>query len=71
MRLLTHVDTPGVGAFAGSYSPNGRWIVFRHENLNTERFALVKVRPNGRERTVIARMPFAPRFIDWGTQPHS
>ncbi|CAN5659264.1 hypothetical protein BH18ACT15_BH18ACT15_12190 [soil metagenome] len=69
MRLLSRAKGPGIGAFTGSYSPDNRWIVFRHENLNTERFGLYKIRPDGSDRTLIALMPFAPRFIDWGPQP--
>jgi Tol biopolymer transport system component len=68
-RLLSRAQGSGIGAFTGSYSPNGRWIVFRHENLNTERFGLYKIRPDGSDRTLIAPMPFAPRGIDWGPQP--
>lgn len=70
-RELTHLDHKGVGAFAGSFSPNGRWIVFRLENLNTETFGLWKMHPDGSDRTLIASLPFAPRSIDWGPQPGS
>ena len=71
LRMLTTIDRPDVGAFVGSYSPNGRWIVLRHENLATERFRLFKMRPDGSHRTLIAELPFAPRFIDWGSSPSS
>jgi Tol biopolymer transport system component len=70
LLMLTSYTGGGRGAFAGSYSPDGSWIVFRVENLKRERFALLKMRPDGSERTLIARMPFAPRHIDWGpSQP--
>ena len=69
LRLLTTIDQAESGAFAGSYSPNGRWIVFRVENLVTERFRLFKMRPDGSNRTLIADLPFAPRHIDWGSPP--
>lgn len=69
MQMLTAVNRPDVGAFAGSYSPNGRWIVFRQENLATERFRLFKMRPDGSHRVLIAELPFAPRHIDWGASP--
>ena len=69
LQMLTTIDREESGAFAGSYSPNGRWIVFRIENLTTERFRLVKMRPDGSNRTLIAELPFAPRHIDWGPVP--
>jgi Tol biopolymer transport system component len=69
MRVLTHVHRDGVGALAGSYSPDGRWIVFRIENQNTGTYRLWKMRPDGSDRTMIASLPFSPRGIDWGPQP--
>jgi Tol biopolymer transport system component len=69
MRILTHVDRPGVGAAAGSYSPNGRWIAFKIENSNTGTHRLMKMRPDGSDRTMIASLPASPRGIDWGQQP--
>ena len=69
LRLLTHFSDGQRGAFAGSYSPDGRWIVMRIENRETQRFALVKIHPDGSGRTLIARLPFSPRFIDWGPRP--
>lgn len=69
LRMLTTIDRAESGAFAGSYSPDGRWIVFRVENLSTERFRLFKMRPDGSHRTLIAALPFAPRGIDWGPHP--
>jgi Tol biopolymer transport system component len=69
LRMLTSYSGGAVGAFAGSYSPNGRWIVFRVENLALESFRLFKMRPDGSNRTLIARLPFAPRGSDWGPHP--
>ena len=69
LRMLTTIDWAESGAFAGSYSPNGRWIVFRVENLVTERFQLFKMRPDGSHRALIAALPFAPRGSDWGSSP--
>jgi Tol biopolymer transport system component len=69
LRLLTHLSDGQRGAFAGSYSPNGRWIAMRVENRETQRFALVKIHPDGSGRKLIARLPFSPRFIDWGPRP--
>ncbi len=69
MRILTHVDRAGVGAAAGSYSPNGRWIAFKIFNSNTGTNRLWKMRADGSERTRIASLPASPRGIDWGQQP--
>jgi Tol biopolymer transport system component len=69
LRMLTHYSGGLRGAFAGSYSPNGRWIVYRVENLERENYRLFKVHPDGSDRTLIAKLPFAPRGIDWGSRP--
>ena len=63
---LTHFTGGTRGAFAGSYSPDGRWIVYRVENLEQESYRMVKVHPDGTGRTLIARLPFSPRGMDWG-----
>ena len=36
---------------------------------STSTFELFKIRPDGTRRALIAQLPFAPRFIDWGTNP--
>jgi Tol biopolymer transport system component len=69
LRLLTHYKGGKQGAFAGSYSPDGRWIVFRVENLKRERFRLYRMRPDGTHRKLIKRLPFGPRTSDWGPAP--
>jgi Tol biopolymer transport system component len=60
------VDLGKRGAFAGSYSPNGRWIVFRIENLKRGSFRLYKMHPDGSHRKLIKKLPFAFRTVDWG-----
>jgi Tol biopolymer transport system component len=67
LRYLTHYTAGGAAAFTGSYSPDGQWIVFRHQTKSTSTFGLFKIRPDGTQRALIAELPFAPRFIDWGT----
>jgi Tol biopolymer transport system component len=69
LRLLTHFSDGQRGGFTGSYSPDGRWIVFRIQNRETQRFALFKMHPDGSGKKLIARFPFSPRFIDWGPRP--
>ena len=69
LRFLTHYNAGGASAFTGSYSPDGQWIVIRHQTKSTSTFGLFKIRPDGTQRALIAELPFAPRFIDWGTHP--
>ncbi len=65
IRYLTHYASADQRALAGTYSPDGRWIVYRHEH--GDRSALVIVRPNGTDRhTLLPLSSFRPRFIDWG-----
>jgi Tol biopolymer transport system component len=69
LRLLTDHRGGESGAFTGSYSPNGRRIVYRFENPDRKRFRLFKMHPDGTHRKLIKRLPFAPRFSDWGPRP--
>ncbi len=64
-RMVTHYKGGDVSAFVGSYSPDGRWIVFR---LNDHgQVGLFKIHPDGTHlRTIIPLSSFRPRFIDWG-----
>jgi Tol biopolymer transport system component len=58
----------GKNAFAGSYSPNGRRIVFRFEQR--DKAALATIGRNGRHlRLLTKRSENKPRYIDWGTAP--
>jgi Tol biopolymer transport system component len=69
LRMLTHYTGGEKGAYAGSYSPDGRWIVFRVENLERESFRLFKMHPDGTHRKLIRKFPFASRNSDWGARP--
>jgi len=70
LRFVTDYRDPQVRAFVGSYSPDGRWIVFRLE-VN-DQFGLYKIHPDGTHmRPILGLSDFAPRFIDWGpASPH-
>jgi Tol biopolymer transport system component len=67
LEELTHVSGKRREAIAGSYSPNGRWIVFRFDNY--DRFRLMKMRPGGGHKTLIERMRLKQRGMDWGARP--
>jgi Tol biopolymer transport system component len=68
LRLLTHFQGQDLAAFAGSYSPDGRWIVFRIEDHGL--FGLFKMHPDGTHvTTIIPLSSFKPRVIDWGARP--
>jgi len=68
LRLVTQYQGGDISAFVGSYSPDGRWIVFR---LNDHgQFGLFKIHPDGTHlKTIIPLSSFRPRFIDWGPRP--
>jgi Tol biopolymer transport system component len=65
LKYLTDNQTPDQRAFAGSYSPNGKWIVFRQER--GDQSALMVVRTNGQGlHAILPFSDFRPRSIDWG-----
>jgi Tol biopolymer transport system component len=66
VRQLTHASGDA-SAISGTYSPNGRWIVYRRETPNG--YAQWKMHPDGTHKTLIRHLPFAPRSQDWGPRP--
>jgi Tol biopolymer transport system component len=66
LRELTHLSGKTREAIAGSYSPNGRWIVFRFDNF--DHYRLMKMRPGGGHKTLIERMRLKQRGMDWGAR---
>lgn len=68
LHFLIHTHDPAVNAFAGSYSPDGRYIVFRLEDHG--QFALMKMRSDGSHvKQILGFSSFRPRGSDWGARP--
>ena len=68
LRLITHYEGGDVQALVGSYSPDGRWIVFRLEDHGLS--GLYKMHPDGSHiRVILPLSSFKPRVIDWGAKP--
>jgi Tol biopolymer transport system component len=64
-RALTHFHDGVTNAYLGSYSPDGRWLVFRLEKDGL--FGLYRIRPDGSGmRAILPLSDFRPRYIDWG-----
>ena len=65
LHCLTHYESQDVKALVGSYSPDGRYIVFRLEDHGV--YALMSMRADGSHlRTILPFSTFRPRGIDWG-----
>jgi Tol biopolymer transport system component len=68
LMYVTHNQTPDQRAFAGGYSPNGKWIVFRQES--GDQSAMMVIRTDGQGmHAILPFSDFRPRFIDWGPVP--
>ena len=68
LMYLTDNRTPDQRAFAGGYSPNGKWIVYRQEI--GDQAALMVMRTEGQGgHAILPFSDFHARFIDWGPVP--
>ncbi len=66
-RRLTHFHDGQTNAYFGSYSPDGRWLVFRLEKDGL--FGLYRMHPDGSHvRQILSLSPFRPSLIDWGSR---
>jgi TolB protein len=64
---LTHYKHGLPQAYAGSFSPDGKWIVIRIEDAKG--FHLARIRPNGTGLHVISNSRQPQRSSAWGTHP--
>lgn len=70
LRHVTAFHDPTTNAYLGSYSPDGKWLVFRLESHGL--FGLYRMHPDGSHRQAILPLSsFRPSLIDWGTQPEN
>jgi Tol biopolymer transport system component len=66
-RYLTHFHDGVTNAYLGSYSPDGRWLVYRLEKEGL--FGLYRIHPDGTgKRVILPLSEFRPRYIDWGPE---
>jgi Tol biopolymer transport system component len=65
LREVTHFRGGDITAYAGSYSPDGRHVVYRREA--TDDYSLVVARSDGTHpRTILHSATLRPRGSDWG-----
>jgi Tol biopolymer transport system component len=65
LHKLTHYRSFNVDPLLGTYSPDGKWIVYRLEDHGQS--SLLRMHPDGTSvRTILPPSDFRPRFIDWG-----
>jgi Tol biopolymer transport system component len=68
LKYLTDNQTPDQRALAQSYSPNGKWIVFRQES--GDQSAMMVMRTDGQGmHAILPFSDFRPRSMDWGPVP--
>ena len=66
-RMLTHYHQGHLSAFTGSFSPDGRWIVFRLQNNDTGQSWLKVMRTDGsHQHTIFHQDGVRARSSDWG-----
>lgn len=67
ITMLTHFSGGRFSAFAGSFSPDGRWIVYRLQDNDAGTSSLHVMRTDGsHDHEIFSQDGVRARFIDWG-----
>jgi Tol biopolymer transport system component len=66
-KQLTNFTGGSKNAFAGSFSPDGKKVVFRLED--GEKYSVAVINLATRQITRLTTSSEKPRFLDWGTHP--
>jgi Tol biopolymer transport system component len=66
-KQLTNFTGGSKNAFAGSFSPDGKKVVFRLED--GEKYSVAVMNLATRQITRLTTSSEKPRFLDWGTHP--
>jgi Tol biopolymer transport system component len=64
-KRLTHVDTAGRAAGGATFSPDGRWIVYRYANLDKEHYWVSTMRVDGSHQSRILQLSLPPEENAW------
>ena len=64
-RNVTHSNDTSVYLSVGSYSPNGRWIMYKRVTPRGKNL-LMKIHPSGKDATLITKTSGSTRWRDWG-----
>lgn len=68
LQHLTNFHDPQKNAYFGSYSPDGRWLVYRLQDHGL--FGLYRMHPDGsHQQAIIPLSTLRPSLIDWGARP--
>jgi Tol biopolymer transport system component len=71
LKVLTDYHGGRFSAFVGSYSPDGRWLVYRLQDNENAHYELWKMWPDGTHRQRIVDLGgLQARGSDWGVSPH-
>jgi Tol biopolymer transport system component len=68
LRSVTHSGSTDVYIAAGSYSPDGRWILYKRITAKGA-YRLMRIHPSGLGATVITTAPANVQGRDWGPAP--
>jgi Tol biopolymer transport system component len=68
LQQVTHYQGDA-GPGGAVFSPDGRWILYRHQNSVSGRFAIWKMRPDGKDRIHVKWLGVNFGHLDWGPRP--